>query len=98
MTPRLVLVLVLGLAACSADPPPPEPSPASPTVTPVPLPPARASYLGVIVPRQSADLSFKSDGKLLSLDARLGDRIEGGALSPTLDDPVARADIDLAVT
>jgi len=61
----------------------PLPGPAS--VSGVPRPAAPASFLGVVIPHDSVDLSSKFEGRLDRLEVDVGDRVQQGAVLARLD-------------
>ncbi len=84
------LVCVSGLATSSsalAAPPPSGKAPL-PVLVPVsgaPRPGAPTSFLGVVIPHESVDLSSKFEGRLERLEVDVGDRVKEGAVLARLD-------------
>src|SRR5262249_14449822 len=63
------------------------------TVTP-PTPPS--SFVGVLLPPQMANLSPRTDGRLVELAVKVGDRVQKGALLATFDARERRHDLAIA--
>ncbi len=81
------------------------PSPAPPAAPPVrsaslPQPSAppleREGWLGVVVTRESVDVTAESQGRLQAVHVAIGDRVSRGAAIATLDTSLAQQDLDIA--
>lgn len=85
----------------------PEPPPRAP-VTPAgiappsaveeapPAPPPGEGLLGVILARASVDVAAPAEGRIRSMDVRIGDRVASGARLALIDLPAARSELEVA--
>lgn len=83
--------------ATEAAPPPAQaskPAPAPPLPSPAPL--EREGWLGVVVTRESVDVTAESQGRLQAVHVAIGDRVSRGAAIATLDTSLAQQDLDIA--
>lgn len=102
----LVLVLLAiattgcgGRDTAQGDPaPPPVAAPAaSPAPTPAPSPPPeRKGWIGVLVARESVDVTAESPGRVLAVHVKIGDRVRRGDRIATLDTRVMAQDLEMA--
>jgi len=72
-----------------------------PTIKPTPsssspLPSRPAEYLGVILPRHSANIAPRFEGKVIDVLVRLGDHVAAGAVIATLGVPTLGYDLEVA--
>jgi RND family efflux transporter MFP subunit len=100
----LVLVLLV-TAGCDKgetpgeDPAPPQPAApaASPASAPAPsAPPERKGWIGVLVARESVDVTAESPGRVLAVHVQIGDRVRRGDRIATLDTRVMAQDLEMA--
>jgi RND family efflux transporter MFP subunit len=56
----------------------------------------RAAYLGVVLARTSADIAPRFDGRLATVNVRVGDSVAQGAVLATLSVPTLRYDLRVA--
>lgn len=106
LAPSLLLVLLLTggcdrreSAAENPVPPPPAAPSASPASTPAPVPstpPARKGWIGVLVARESVDVTAESPGRVLAVHVQIGDRVRLGDRIATLDTRVVAQDLEMA--
>ncbi|HEY0514219.1 MAG TPA: efflux RND transporter periplasmic adaptor subunit [Thermoanaerobaculia bacterium] len=103
-----LLLLTAAAAGCghrdvrAAAPSRPAPVPATTAAKTAPAPAAAASaqprpgWLGVVVSRQSVDVKADSQGRLLSVQVSIGDRVKKGDVIATLDTSLAAQDLEMA--
>jgi RND family efflux transporter MFP subunit len=80
-------------------PPPPAAAPAvSPASAPAPpaTPPERKGWIGVLVARESVDVTAESPGRVLAVHVKIGDRVRRGDRIATLDTRVMAQDLEMA--
>jgi RND family efflux transporter MFP subunit len=104
--PLLLAFALLAAAGCDrrdmtgAMPPAPVDRPAPrPVSTPAssrPAPPDRAGWIGVVVARESVDVTAESQGRLRAVHVAIGDRVRRGDPIATLDTSLAAQDLEMA--
>lgn len=105
-TAPLLLALALLTGGCgpretaeeAPAPPPSAPSagPASASVPAPSAPPARKGWIGVLVARESVDVTAESPGRVLAVHVQIGDRVRRGDRIATLDTRVMAQDLEMA--
>jgi RND family efflux transporter MFP subunit len=99
-----VLALLAGVADGCGDRapsgPPPEPQAASePSLgaqPPRPAPAARKGWVGVIISRESVDVTAESPGRLSAVYVQIGDTVHPGDRIASLDTRLAQQDLEMA--
>jgi RND family efflux transporter MFP subunit len=107
--PALAFCLLTAAAAgCGeGEAPPPAPrgeaasallQPAPPPATPTPVSsrPARKGWIGVVVARETVDVTAGSTGRLLSVAVEIGDRVRRGDPIASLDTSLIAQDLEMA--
>lgn len=105
-TAPLLLAVALLAAGCdrretAQDPaPPPAAAPSAPPA-PAPVsvptgPPARKGWIGVLVARESVDVTAESPGRVLAVHVQIGDQVRRGDRIATLDTRVVAQDLEMA--
>jgi RND family efflux transporter MFP subunit len=101
----LIAIALLAMAGCNgreavqeiptatAERPAPQPASAPP---PSPAPQERQGWLGVIVARESVDVTAESQGRLRAVHVAIGDRVRKGDPIATLDTSLAQQDLEMA--
>ncbi|HEV2854545.1 MAG TPA: efflux RND transporter periplasmic adaptor subunit [Thermoanaerobaculia bacterium] len=101
----LIAAALLAMAGCDRReavkeiPPGAAERPASqpaPTPPPSPAPPERQGWLGVVVARESVDVTAESQGRLRAVHVAIGDRVRRGDSIATLDTSLAQQDLEMA--
>lgn len=102
----LIVLALLALASCdgretakaTSSPAPAErPAPAqASTPPPSPAPPERQGWIGVVVTRESVDVTAESQGRLRAVHVSIGDRVRRGDSIATLDTSLAQQDLEIA--
>ena len=106
-TAPLLLALALLVEGCGqrqtaeeAPAPPPAATPsARPASAPASVPssaPARKGWIGVLVARESVDVTAESPGRVLAVHVQIGDRVRRGDRIATLDTRVMAQDLEMA--
>jgi len=75
--------------------PPPRPA-ASPATAAAPASQERQGWLGVVVARESVDVTAESQGRLRAVHVAIGDRVRRGDPIATLDTSLAAQDLEMA--
>src|SRR5215203_676831 len=102
----LVFVLLASAAACdrrdiAGEAPVPRPAD-RPAARPAPPPPApaaaqeREGWIGVVVARESVDVTADSQGRLRAVHVSIGDQVRRGDPIATLDTSLAAQDLEMA--
>lgn len=69
----------------------------APRTTPLASPPvSRQGWIGVVVARQTVDVTADSQGRLQAMHVSIGDRLRRGDLIATLDTSLAAQDLEMA--
>jgi RND family efflux transporter MFP subunit len=106
-TAPLLLAVALLAGGCDrqesatgdASPPPaatPSARPASAPASVPSAPPARKGWIGVLVARESVDVTAESPGRVLAVHVKIGDRVRRGDRIATLDTRVVAQDLEMA--
>ena len=105
---RLVPLLVALLQGCGGEAPPPEPqaaplpAPAAPETsarrveTPSPPAPERRGWTGVVVARESVDVTAEAQGRVRALYVQIGDPVKPGDRIASLDSAIPGQDLEMA--
>ena len=105
--PILPLLILALLASAGCDrreavegtPPAPAERPAPSQASappPSPAPPEREGWIGVVVTRESVDVTAESQGRLRAVHVSIGDRVRRGDSIATLDTSLAQQDLEIA--
>src|SRR5689334_18783715 len=96
----LIVVTLLAMAGCGGretakeTPPAPAERPATAaqasTPPPSPAPTERQGWIGVVVTRESVDVTAESQGRLRAVHVSIGDRVRRGDAIATLDTSLAQ--------
>ena len=100
----LGLLLLAALAACDRQPAtaapeastPPAALPAPRATLPASPPASRQGWVGVVVARQTVDVTADSQGRLQAMHVSIGDRLRRGDPIATLDMSLAAQDLEMA--
>ncbi|HSK80315.1 MAG TPA: efflux RND transporter periplasmic adaptor subunit [Thermoanaerobaculia bacterium] len=106
-TAPLLLAVALLAGGCdrqesgTGDPSPPPASapsalPASAPASAPSAPKARKGWIGVLVARESVDVTAESPGRVLAVHVKIGDRVRRGDRIATLDTRVVAQDLEMA--
>ena len=85
-----------GPAAAPQASKPPATLPAPRTTPPVPPPASRQGWVGVVVARQTVDVTADSQGRVQAMHASIGDGLRRGDPIATLDMSLAAQDLEMA--
>ena len=100
----LLLALLAGAAGACRDRapsgPPPEPQassgPSMDAPPPRPAPAARKGWVGVIISRETVDVTAESPGRLSAVYVQIGDTVRPGDRIASLDTRLAQQDLEMA--
>lgn len=102
--PVLALGLLLAAGCGRGDAPAADPGegaasaplPQAATPEPAASPPARKGWIGVVVSRETVDVTADSTGRLLAVAVEIGDRVQRGDRIATLDTSLIAQDLEMA--
>jgi RND family efflux transporter MFP subunit len=105
LRPVLAFCLLIGMGCGDRGNPPAPPEEAAPIVQTAPPPsapavvasqPARKGWIGVVVARETVDVTADSTGRLLSVAVEIGDRVRRGDPIASLDTSLVAQDLEMA--
>jgi len=97
--PLILLLLAAGCDRRAASTATVDAQPAKPATKPAPAPavePERKGWLGVVVARESVDVTADSQGRLQAVYVSIGDRVRKGDRIASLDTRIAAQDLEMA--